>query len=117
MRFLLLLPGHFTVQDIARDIQEDAPGIGAATIYRNIKTLVEAGIVRETLVDQDGQMVYEVLDDDHHDHIVCLDCHQIFEFHEEDIEHTQRKIADKMNFTEASHRHVVYAHCNYKKGV
>lgn len=116
MNYILLLPGHFRVQDIAREIQSVSPGIGAATIYRNIKTLCDAGIVRETLVDQDGQTVYELLDDDHHDHIVCLDCRQIFEFHEEGIEEIQRGLTQKMKFSEAQHRHVIYAHCDYLKG-
>ncbi len=113
MQYILLLPGHFRVQDIAREIQSVSPGIGAATIYRNIKTLCDAGIVRETLVDQDGQTVYELLDDDHHDHIVCLDCRQIFEFHEEEIENLQNSLTQKMKFSEAQHRHVIYAHCDF----
>jgi Fur family ferric uptake transcriptional regulator len=113
MKYILLLPGHFRVQDIAREIQSVSPGIGAATIYRNIKTLCEAGILRETLVDQDGQTVYELLEDDHHDHIVCMDCRQIFEFHEEGIEEIQNAITSRMKFSESQHRHVIYAHCDY----
>lgn len=115
MRFVLMLPGHFRVQEVARQIQETSPGLGAATVYRNVKTLVDAGILRETLVDEEGQTVYELLDDEHHDHIVCLDCHRIFEFHDEKIEELQGEIAERMKFTEAQHRHVVYARCQYLK--
>lgn len=115
MHYILMLPGHFRVQDIAREMQTVSPGIGAATVYRNIKTLCDAGIVRETLVDEDGQMVYEILEDDHHDHLVCLDCRQIFEFHDEEIESLQKKVTEQMRFSESQHRHVIYAHCDYLK--
>lgn len=114
MNFILMLPGHFTAQHIAREIQAESPGLGAATVYRNLKTLCEAGILRETLVDQEGQMVYEMVDDDHHDHIVCLDCNEIFEFHDPSIEDVQHKISKKMQFTEVQHRHVIYARCEFK---
>ncbi len=107
---------HFRTQDMVRKVQVAYPGIGAATVYRNIKLLQDALILKETLIEDDGrQVVYELTDEDHHDHIVCVDCGEIFEFHEEEIEAIQERLSQKLSFRPASHRHVIYAHCEYAK--
>ncbi len=106
---------HLSAGDIVREVQREDPGIGAATVYRNIKVLCEAKLLRETLVDADGRVVYEVFDDEHHDHIVCLDCGAIFEFHDDAIEERQAKMARDRHFAEVRHRHVIYARCEYRQ--
>ena len=105
--------GHFRVQDIAKTVQEAHAEIGPATVYRAINLFREAGLLKETLVGESGETVFEVSDGDHHDHIVCLDCDRIFEFHDEGIEALQDKVAMGMGFKPERHRHVVYAHCSY----
>lgn len=105
---------HFGIQDAVKQVQARHKGIGTATVYRNIKTLCDARILTETLMDAENRVVYEVYDGDHHDHIVCLDCGEIFEFESKPIETIQDKITREMGFSEESHRHVIYARCDYK---
>ncbi|MGZ3707544.1 MAG: transcriptional repressor, partial [Bdellovibrionota bacterium] len=59
--------------------------------------------------------MYEPVDEEHHDHIICVDCGEIFEFHDDQIESQQSQVAREMKFEEVRHRHVVYARCAYKK--
>ncbi len=108
-------PGHFGIQEIVRLVQKRYPGVGMATVYRNVKTLCDARVLRETLTDADDRVVYESYDDNHHDHIVCLDCKAIFEFHEEKIESLQDKTTASMGFRPVRHRHVIYAKCDYRR--
>ena len=110
---LLAETGHFTVPDFIKKVHQTYPEIGAATVYRNIPLLLDVGILKETLTDHNGQKVYEISDDLHHDHIVCLDCNEIFEFHEESIETAQEKICRQMKFKPIKHRHVIYSHCSF----
>lgn len=107
--------GHFSAQQIVRDVTRAIPGLGTATVYRNIKVLCDARILKETLIDAGGTMVYEIFDEHHHDHIVCLDCGEIFEFHDETIENSQARVTRDLKFEDVSHRHVIYAHCLYKQ--
>ena len=107
-------PGHFGVQELVQRIQAVEPSIGAATVYRNVKLLCDAGILQETLTDETGQTLYEVAESEHHDHIVCLTCGEIFEFHDEAIESAQDRIARKLSFKPARHSHIIYADCEYK---
>jgi Fur family ferric uptake transcriptional regulator len=106
---------HFEIQTLIRDVQQKYAEISPATVYRSVKTLCDAGILNETLQSHTGVTLYEAHDDEHHDHIVCLDCGEIFEFHDEGMEESQVKAIRKLGFEEAKHKHVIYAKCAYLK--
>ena len=56
------------------------PGIGVATIYRNINALKEEGHL--LLVDVPGQPPrYELAGKDHHHHFHCRKCDRVYEMH------------------------------------
>lgn len=106
--------GHLDAQELVARVKRKHPGIGAATVYRNIKILCDASILNESLVDSQGRAIYEVFDEAHHDHIVCLDCGGIFEFHDPKLESLQDSAAESIGFEPVRHRHIVYARCKYK---
>lgn len=103
---------HFEIQALIRDVQAKYPEISPATVYRSVSTLCQAGILHETLESESGVKLYEALDDEHHDHIVCLDCGEIFEFHDEELERAQNAATERLGFTPERHRHVLYSRCN-----
>jgi Fur family ferric uptake transcriptional regulator len=106
---------HFEVQTLIKEVQAKHPEIGPATVYRSVNTLCEAGLLHESLQTHDGVTLYEAHEDEHHDHIVCTDCGEIFEFHDESIEDAQNKAIKKMGFVPAKHKHVIYAKCSLLK--
>ncbi len=110
-KYVLESRGHYNAQAIVKEVTQKHPEIGPATVYRNLELLCDAKVIRETLVDAKGNAVYEGYDEEHHDHIVCLDCNQIFEFHDKEIEKLQEKVAKKMAFKQVRHRHIIYAKC------
>lgn len=112
---LLAQPSHFSIQDVIPKILAAHPTLGASTVYRTVNLLCDAGLLHETLVREGGETVYEIGNSIHHDHIVCLDCKQIFEFHESGIEKLQEKACASLSFRQKEHRHVIYAHCEYNK--
>jgi Fur family transcriptional regulator, ferric uptake regulator len=112
---ILSTSGHLDAQNLVEQVKQQHPGIGAATVYRNLKVLCEAKILKESLVDAHGRVVYELFDDDHHDHIVCTDCGEIFEFHNDRIEALQNGLIRDMKFSQVKHRHVIYVKCEYAK--
>jgi len=105
--------GHFRTQDISRKVSRTAPTIGVATIYRSIRLLCDAKILKETLVDENGETVYELASSEHHDHMVCVDCDQIFEFQSDRIETLQDKMVTDRGFSSVTHHHVLYVKCTY----
>ena len=113
---ILLSGGHLDAQDLLEQVKKRHAGIGAATVYRSIKVLCEADILRESLIDANGRVVFELSGGHHHDHIVCTDCGEIFEFSDSKIETLQSAVVEKLSFEEVKHRHVIYAKCVYSRG-
>ena len=106
---------HFEIQELIKQVQRQYPDISPATVYRSVKTLCDAGILSETLTSDGGVTLYEPFEDEHHDHIVCMDCGEIFEFHDESMEKAQNKALNELRFKEAKHKHVIYAKCSLLK--
>lgn len=58
--------------------QAQQPSLGIATVYRNLKILVDAGEVKT--VDLPGEPTrYESAHHGHHHHFHCGSCHQVFD--------------------------------------
>lgn len=108
---ILSLKGHWTIQSVAPKIKRGIPGLGVATVYRTIHLLAEKKFLTETKVGA-GSARYEVSPIEHHDHLTCLDCHEIFEFENDQIEELQRVAAQKLGFRLADHRMELYGHCS-----
>lgn len=100
---------HITSEDLYQTVRELHPNIGYTTVYRTMKLLVEAGLATERHFD-DGITRYEI-EQEHHDHLVCLKCGGIQEFECEMIEATQEEIAERHEFQVLRHRHELYGHC------
>ncbi len=49
-----------------------------------------------------GKSVFELTQQHHHDHLICLDCGKVIEFSDDSIEARQREIAAK---------HGIRCHC------
>jgi Fur family ferric uptake transcriptional regulator len=103
---------HFDIQSLVKEVGARHPEISPATVYRTVATLCEAGLLTETLQGKGGVALYEPsLEDEHHDHVVCIDCNEIIEFHDSGLERAQNKALENMQFKQIRHRHVIYARC------
>ena len=59
----------------------------------------------------DGMAVFELSAGPHHDHILCMDCGNVEEFVEPQIEERQRAVAERLGFEISDHALVIYGHC------
>jgi len=100
---------HVTSEDLYQSVREEHPNVGYTTVYRTMKLLVEAGLATERHFD-DGITRYEI-EQDHHDHLVCVKCGKIQEFECGMIEDAQNDIAKHYGFQILRHRHELYGHC------
>ena len=102
---------HISIEDLLRSVQLQMPGVGHSTVYRTMRLLVDAGIAHERQFG-DGQTRYEpVVPNEHHDHLICLDCNAIFEFEDPIIEQRQTEVAAAHGLRLKTHRHEIYGHC------
>lgn len=67
-------------EDVLSAAQKQVKGLGIATVYRNLKSLVEEGWL--VTVELPGQPArYELAGKAHHHHFHCRECGQVFELH------------------------------------
>ena len=108
----LEVDGHVAVDELLVKVQGHMPSVGYATVYRTLKLFVEAGVAHERRFG-DGQARYEpVRADEHHDHLICVDCGHIFEFEDQVIEERQAQVAVEHGLKLVSHRHDIYGTCS-----
>jgi len=100
---------HVTSDELYQMIRDHNPNIGYTTVYRTMKLLCEAGLAQEHHFD-DGVTRYEI-EQQHHDHLVCVKCGKIIEFECRMIEASQDEIAAQYRFRVLRHRHELYGHC------
>jgi Fur family ferric uptake transcriptional regulator len=101
--------GHVTSEQLYERVRERSPEIGAATVYRTLKLLCDAGVAQQRNF-RDGVTLYEH-EEQHHDHLICVGCGEIIEFECEFIEDEQRKIADRYGYKLTNHQHHLYGYC------
>jgi Fur family ferric uptake transcriptional regulator len=58
--------------------------------------------------------VFELNRGEHHDHLVCMQCGRVEEFHDAEIEKRQIKIAESRGFSIHDHSLHLYADCTKK---
>ncbi|HEY7885354.1 MAG TPA: ferric iron uptake transcriptional regulator [Cellvibrionaceae bacterium] len=98
---------HMSAEDVYKALMEAGDDVGLATVYRVLTQFESAGLVVRHNFDG-GHSVFEIARGEHHDHMVCLDTGKVIEFHNEEIEHLQRKIAEAHGYNLADHSLVLY---------
>ncbi len=101
---------HLSAEDVYRILLENGIEIGVATIYRVLTQFEQAGILLRHHFET-GKAVYELNKGDHHDHIVCVKCGNVSEFHNPEIEKLQEQIASEHGFRVVDHALYMYGVC------
>jgi Fur family ferric uptake transcriptional regulator len=104
---------HMTAEDVYRHMLAQNIDIGLATVYRVLMQFEQADILKRSHFESE-RAVYELNEGEHHDHLVCLDCGRVEEFHDPEIEALQIKVAKKQGFEIADHALSLYGHCRKK---
>lgn len=98
---------HFSAEDVYKILLEANEDVGLATVYRVLTQFESAGLViRHNF--EGGHSVFELDRGEHHDHMVCVESGEVIEFHNEQIEELQEKIAKEHGYELTSHSLVLY---------
>ena len=98
---------HPDVEDLYMRASAIDDRISIATVYRTVKLLEETDII-ERHEFRDGRARYEIVPEDHHDHLIDLKTGDVIEFASEEIETLQRKIALEHGYRLVDHRLELY---------
>ncbi len=101
---------HLSADEIYKSLSEEDGTIGLATVYRVLTQFEDAGLViRHNF--EGGRSVFELNDEDHHDHMVCVKCGSVIEFFDRRIEEQQEKVASDHGFTIQDHSLTLFGAC------
>lgn len=68
--------GRMTARDVHEQIIKEQPGVSLDTVYRNLRLLVELGIIHQ--ISLSSGAVYESTGNkEHHHHLICVDCDEV----------------------------------------
>ncbi|HBD13575.1 MAG TPA: ferric iron uptake transcriptional regulator [Porticoccaceae bacterium] len=98
---------HLSADDIYHLLHERGEDVGIATVYRVLTQFENAGLVLRHSFDN-GPALYEINQGDHHDHMVCVESGDVFEFRNDKIESIQKKIAADRGYEIIGHSLVLY---------
>ncbi len=98
---------HPDVEELYRRSADLDDNISIATVYRTVRLFEEAGLLDRHDFG-DGRARYEEASDDHHDHLIDVHSGKVIEFHDEEVEELQRKIAKKLGYRLVGHRMELY---------
>ncbi len=75
---LMTLSRPLSPMEILLEVQKEIPKLGLATVYRNVKTLLESELIREVRIPGESPR-YEMAGTGHHHHFFCFKCSKVFE--------------------------------------
>lgn len=101
---------RLTADQLYRSLRRRAPGIGRATVFRTLETLVEAGVARR--LELDGHVyAYVACLPAHHHHLACTRCGRVEEIDEAYVTPITERLAAEMGFEIDDARLDFYGRC------
>jgi Fur family ferric uptake transcriptional regulator len=115
VKYIFSKHNHFDADQLIDDMKHD--GIhgtrppSRATVYRTLKKLVDAGLLRNLEI---GQRKYYEHDYGYpqHDHLYCQSCHKMIEFQHSEMDNVIREVCLEHNFQMQGHSFVIRGVCS-----
>lgn len=109
LRALFDTEGHRTAEDLAAEVQREAPDIHISTIYRNLDELERLGVVVHSHFGH-GPATYH-LATSVHGHFVCEECGTLVEVPEPLFEGLAKQALKQFGFTIDPHHFAMLGRC------
>jgi len=99
---------HPDVEELYRRASGIDERISLSTVYRTVNLFEEAGLVTKHDF-KDGRARFELIPDEHHDHLIDIRSGKVIEFRNAEIEAIQDLIAKRLGYRLVDHRLELYA--------
>ena len=103
--------GHFAIEELIADLRQRGVRGSKATVYRLLPLLTEAGLLQEAVFTSEEKSYEVPLEGGHHDHLICLGCERVVEFHSDAFDVLERDVAARHGFRLAGHHHQLVGFC------
>jgi Fur family ferric uptake transcriptional regulator len=104
-----------SAQTVHARLREAGEGVGLATVYRTLQSMVEAGTV-DVLRTDEGEAVYRACSTHHHHHLVCRTCGRTVEVEGPTVEAWTDRVAAEHGFSDVTHNLEIFGTCGECSG-
>lgn len=105
------LKHHFDADSLYERFKTKGLRISRDTVYRTIPLLLESGVIQKSVGEGKREFYEPTGSKGHHDHMVCVRCGKIIEFHCQEIEQMQEKVCRDHKFKLIFHDHRLFGEC------
>ena len=118
LQYLETIPGtHVTAGDVCEHFKKQGTMIGQSTVYRQMESLVDEGILNKYIIDGNSPACFEYVSPDAHEdtevcfHCKCEKCGKLIHLHCDELEEIQTHILKEHRFKMDPMRTVFYGLC------
>ena len=109
--------GHVTAGDIVSYFRSRGDSVGQSTIYRQLESMVDEGIVSKQIIDKNSPACFEYIGSESHVHsescfhCKCEKCGKLIHMHCDELEEMEKHILKDHAFKIDPRRTVFYGIC------
>jgi Fur family transcriptional regulator, ferric uptake regulator len=110
VRYIFSRHSHFDAEQLIEDLKREAAQVSRPTVYRTLKKLVDAGLLRQLDI---GRRTHYEHDYGYpqHDHLHCEKCNKIIEFQHPAVAAAIDEVCRRENFQAGGHSFVIRGTC------
>jgi Fur family ferric uptake transcriptional regulator len=102
--------GHVTADGLAEMVRLKSPTVGRMTVYRTLDLLCQLGLIRP-VYQGTAAAHYVLMNNGHHQHLVCSDCGMVIEVEERVLEEIGQVFGSRFQFKIQGHLLEFYGLC------
>jgi Fur family ferric uptake transcriptional regulator len=102
---------HFDADELFRDLHDAGHQVSRSTVYRTLRLLVEAGLLRELRLTNRSAFEHDY-GYPAHDHLHCTSCNRIVEFRNDEILKLRSAVSLTHGFRPTGHRFLITGVCS-----
>lgn len=104
--------GHFDADELYVDLLAGDVKVSRATVYNTLELLCECQLVAKHQFGNKQAKYEAAYSYWQHDHLICMDCNELFEFCDPRIQSIQEMVSDVFQFDIRHHSLHMYGRCN-----